>query len=109
MGCGASDDSASDAPLACSLQGRDLADRQHWLADLQGRAREVEQSAAGVTLRFPDEAGLEAELRALAEAEEQCCEFLRVGVRRVGGLVELAVVGPATAQPVIEEMFGRRA
>jgi hypothetical protein len=58
-----------------------------------------------MTLTFSHDAGLEAELRALAEAEAECCEFLRLGVRRRGDSVELAVAGPAAAQPIIEEMF----
>ena len=106
MDCCSSDNPASDAPLACSLQGGDLADRQRWLSDVQRRALTVERSANGMTLTFSHDAGLEAELRALAEAEAECCGFLRLGVRRVGDSVELDVAGPAAAQPIIEEMFG---
>jgi hypothetical protein len=105
MDCCSSDNPAPDAPLACSLGGGDLADRQRWLSDVTRRALAVERSADGLTLVFSHDAGLEAELRALADAEAECCGFLRLGVRRVGDSVELAVAGPATAQPIIEEMF----
>jgi hypothetical protein len=109
MDCCSSDDGASDAPLTCSLRGGDLADRQRWLSDVQRRALAVEQSADGLTLTFSHDTGLEAELRALAEAEAECCGFLRLGVRRVGDSVDLTVAGPAAAQPIIEEMFGSQA
>jgi hypothetical protein len=101
-----SDNPASDVPLACSLRGGDLADRQRWLTDVQRRALAVERSPNGMTLTFSHDAGLEAELRALAEAEAECCGFLRLGVRRVGESVELTVTGPAATQPIIHEMFG---
>jgi hypothetical protein len=106
MDCCTSDGPAPDAPLACSLQGGDLADRQGWLAHVQRRALAVERSADGMTLRFSHAAGLEAELRALAKAEAECCGFLRLGVRRLGDSLELAVAGPVAAQPIIDEMFG---
>jgi hypothetical protein len=94
-----------DAPIACSLGGGDLAARQRWLSDVQRRALAVERSAGAITLTFSHDARLEVELHALAEAEAQCCGFLRLGVRRVGDSVELAVAGPPEAQPIIDEMF----
>jgi hypothetical protein len=83
-----------------------LANRQRWLDDVRRRALAVERSGIGVTLRFRHDVGLEAELRAVVEAEAECCPFLRLGVRRVGDSLELAVAGPPEAQPIVDEMFG---
>lgn len=100
---------APDAPLACSLRGAAVADRQRWLGDLRRRAHAVERSATGLKLGFAHDGEIEAELRALAEAEAECCGFLRLDVRRVGDSVELAVDGPPAAQPIIEAMFQSQA
>jgi hypothetical protein len=96
----------AEEPLACSLRGDDLANRRSWLAEIAERALAVERSARGVTATFPNDAALEAELRALAEAEAECCAFLSIEVRRADGVVELDVAGPTDAQPIIDEMLG---
>jgi hypothetical protein len=101
-------DPAPAVPLACSLRGGAVADRRRWLGDLQRRALSVERSAGDLTIAFPSDDGLEAELRALADAESECCGFLRVSVRAVGDSLELVVAGPPDAQPIIDEMFGDR-
>jgi hypothetical protein len=58
---------------------------------------------------FPDDAGLEAELRALAAAEAECCRFLSIEVHRAGDSLELHVSGPPDARPIIDEMFAAQA
>jgi hypothetical protein len=98
-------DPRPDVPLACSLRGGAIADRKRWLGGLQRRSLSVERSASGLTMLFPNDARLEAELRALVDAESECCGFLGLRVRLVGEALELAVAGPPGAQPIIEEMF----
>jgi hypothetical protein len=98
-----------DAPIACSLRDDDLTTRQRWLGEVMRKALKVERSASGVTAAFPPDAELEAELRTLAQAESECCPFLRITVRRSDDALELGVAGPAAARPVIDEMFASRA
>jgi len=102
-------DKPSEEPLACSLRGDDLANRRDWLGELAGRALGVERSARGVRVAFPNDAGLEAELRALAAAESECCRFLSIEVHRAGDSLELDVAGPPDARPIIDEMFAAQA
>jgi hypothetical protein len=97
---------APEDALACSLRGDDLASRQRWLGELSARALRVTRSESGVSVAFPPDAGLEAELRALTAAEAECCAFLRISVRRADGAVELDVTGPAAAGPIIDQMVG---
>jgi hypothetical protein len=69
-GCGAA------APIACDLTSGDLAaqrDRWHRLGEraLAGR----EQTAGGLRIAFRAAEGVEAELRALAAVETECCAW----------------------------------
>jgi hypothetical protein len=92
-------------PIACSLEGDDRTARARWLGTLADRALGVDWRADGATVTFPAEAELEAELRALARAESECCPFLTIALRRADGTVELDVSGPPDARPVIDEML----
>jgi hypothetical protein len=98
-----------DAPIACSLRDDDLTTRQRWLAKVMQKALKVDRSARGMTAAFSPDAKFEVELRTLAQAESECCPFLRITVRRSDDALELDVAGPAAARPVIDEMFASRA
>jgi hypothetical protein len=100
------DQAPLETPIACSLRGDDLRRRQRRLGDALQRAVALERSPSGVTAAFASDPELEAELRALARAESECCPFLRIAVRRAGEMLVFEVVGPAEARPVIDEMFG---
>jgi hypothetical protein len=54
---------------------------------------------------WSDAEGLEAELRALADAEARCCPFLTLAVVREAGRLHLDVSGPPDAAPLIAAMF----
>jgi hypothetical protein len=99
----------SEEPLACSLRGEELANRRDWLGELAGRALGVTRSARGVTVAFPGDAELEAELRELAAAEAECCRFLSITVQHAGDQLALDIAGPPAARPIIDEMFGGQA
>jgi MerR family copper efflux transcriptional regulator len=90
-------------PVACSLTGAARADRAAWLAALRGQVIAVERHTTGLVARFP--APLAPQLRALADAEAQCCPFLRFEVTTSQDTSELRVEGPPDAQPVIDEFL----
>jgi hypothetical protein len=81
-------------PLTCTLSPDAKRERTRWLDALTARALSVNGGGEGDTLvaRFPDDPGLEDELRALAAAEAECCPFLAMTVTRVDGALELAIV-----------------
>ena len=97
-----------EAPLACSLNGDDLACRRRWLGELAERAVSVRRTSTGVRATFRADPGLETELRELATAEAECCAFLNVAVESRGAVIELGVAGPSDARPIIDEMFASR-
>jgi len=69
------------------------------------RAIEVAEQPGGQTAYFAEDDALEGELRALASAEADCCEFLHFEIQRGDGRISLAVTGPTDARPVIEQLF----
>jgi hypothetical protein len=97
---------APDAVLACSLSGAQRADRERWLERLRGQALDVTSRPDGLSVRFAPSDPLEAEARALATAEAQCCPFLCFEVDRGEDAIELMVSGPPEARPIIDAMFG---
>ena len=94
--------------LACSLSGREQADRAIWLERLNERAVGVSSRPDGVTFTFALADDTEADVRALAAAEAQCCPFLSLEVERLRDRIELVVSGPPEARPIIEAMFEAR-
>ena len=100
---------SDDAPIACTLTPADYRERTAALATLAvqallGRA----PIHGGQRLTFTDNPAVERELRAAVAAEASCCSFLTLALRRVDGLLELDVTGPAEAQPIITELFASR-
>ena len=64
------------APIACSLEQADLADRQNDWRELANSAGvDVQTTADGLRLRFHRAPGIEREVRRLARLERQCCAF----------------------------------
>ena len=99
---------AQNAPIACSLDRRGLAKRQRrWLA-LAGRASAgIARTPDGVRLSFRSAPGVDAELRALASLERECCAFANWAVRETGETVVLEVSGASPdAAAAVHEMFG---
>ena len=105
----------SDAPIACTLGGGEMATRlDEWttlLADPRDPLR-------GVTARRPIDQGLRlefgphtdvAEIARLAAAEQGCCRFFDFALVIDGRGIALEVRAPADAQPVLAALFGAAA
>jgi hypothetical protein len=97
-----------DAPLACSLSGAQRADREQWLERLRAQSLDVTSRPDGLSVSFAPSDQVEADARALAVAEAQCCPFLSLEVDRSEHAIELVVSGPLDARPLIDAMFGVR-
>jgi hypothetical protein len=64
------------APVACSLDQKNQADRQRrWRALADRALLDVTSTGRGLRMRFRDGPGVDAELRALATLERDCCSF----------------------------------
>jgi hypothetical protein len=92
----------AEAGPSCSLTGAEQAARHRWLKQLRAHSVSVRREPDGATVLFDPSDELEAQLRALAAAEAQCCPFLSLEVRRGPNTIELLVTGPAPARPLIE-------
>lgn len=98
------------APVACTLDGGALADREReWQALLTGALRSSRVVDGGVELRLRDAAGVEDHARRLAEAERGCCPWFDTAITREPAQREVVVrmvaadrVGAAT----LAAMFG---
>jgi hypothetical protein len=97
---------ASSAVIACSLSARDAAEREQWLARLIAHATSVATSGSGATVTFAADPALERELRALANAEAECCPFLAITVRGDSDRLVMTLDGPPDARSLILEMVG---
>ena len=66
---------SDDAVVACSLDKDEMTQRGARWRDLGGALVERTPSERGQRLVFRREAGVEDELRKLAELEQECCAF----------------------------------
>lgn len=98
-------------PIACSLDGREVAARQSQLrVGLLAQATEVERINDGYRWRFADAPGLVASLGTIIDAERHCCEFLQFHVLAEpgAGSVTLDVSGPPGTPEFLESWFPER-
>ncbi len=90
------------APIACSLNVAELRGR---LAEMAGiGADALLGEADGGALRFRNEPGILARLKAVIAAESECCAFLRFELRTGGGELELEMLAPEGAERVVEAL-----
>jgi hypothetical protein len=82
-----------DAVVACSLNKAEMTERGARWRDLAGALVERTPSERGQRLVFRREAGIEDELRKLAELEQECCDFAEWAVSADDGEVVLNVSG----------------
>jgi hypothetical protein len=91
--------------LACTLTGPEQAERAGWLERMRAEAIAIDRRPDGVTIRFADDDTLEAEARALAAAEAECCPFLTLTVTRDKRGIELSVSAPPEGRELVALMF----
>src|SRR5712692_6986010 len=95
------------APIACSLDQHDLAERQQrWRALADRAIMDVASTRYGLRLRFRREPDVEAELRHLAALEQDCCSFADWTVRMQDDAWVMDVRGTsAESVPAVQQMF----
>ena len=96
------------APIACSLEQADLADRQSDWRELANSAGvDVQTTADGLRLRFHRAPGIEREVRRLARLERQCCAFANWAVHVGEDHVTLNITAASEeGVAAVQAMFG---
>jgi hypothetical protein len=100
---------ANELPVACSLDGRELAGRQAELrAGVLAEAETVERLPEGYRWRFRTGRDLFSRLGAVIDAERQCCRFLQFSIAADPdlGVVTLEITGPSGAADFLESWTG---
>ena len=72
------------APVACTIDETDVAERLAQVERLRAAVTEVERTAAGLVLRFPVDPAVEADVRRFAEDEKRCCAFWGFAAALIG-------------------------
>jgi hypothetical protein len=92
--------------VACTLGAADLADTlRRWDRLRRQAALEPVQMADGVRVAFRDEAGVEAELRALVALESACCAWATWSVTREDPLLVLEVRSTGSGIATLQALF----
>lgn len=90
-------------PLACDLGRQDGQARLlRWQALHRYAAPTVELHDGEFEVRYQPMLGAYEELAALANAEQQCCSFVKWSVAEVAGRPVLRVIAPPTAPEAVE-------
>jgi hypothetical protein len=92
--------------VACTLTRGDARDRaERWRRLLAGAETGRERTPTGVRLTLRDEAAVASELGALVVAERECCPFLALTVRRLGGELVVDASTERDARAILEELL----
>lgn len=103
----------TDPPVACSLDAGALPDRLARMAELGGAALlDARIDGRRALLRFAAGKEVRGRLDGIVAAEARCCPFLGMNLTEEPGTLTLTIIGPAGAEPVVEDLvtaFSRRA
>jgi MerR family transcriptional regulator, copper efflux regulator len=92
-------------PIACSLDGKGQRARLEDWAELANTATSREELPDGFRYTFAGDDDLEARIRELAAAEQDCCSFLRFEVTRIADQIEMTVKAPADGVEALRFIF----
>lgn len=91
-------------PIACTLNGTDLAERIGQWQQLLVQAHQREAIDGGLRIHLP--ATSVGPIAELAAAEQQCCSFFDFTLHLSGGELRLEVRAPEHAAPLLADVFG---
>jgi hypothetical protein len=95
----------ADAPIACTLDPRDMQTRIDEYRAVFQRIVHAERFDHGFAWRFRWDADVEVQVRSLVAKEQQCCLFFRFDVRRDDADIVWETRGDDRAAAVLEEFF----
>jgi hypothetical protein len=92
-------------PIACSLTADDYRRRLESIRKVGHESLlSVNESAAGIALRFRNSHGTRSDLRTIVDAEASCCPFLSLRVDETADELILTVTAPPEAAPVVADL-----
>ncbi|MEX1061323.1 MAG: hypothetical protein WED13_09930 [Methyloceanibacter sp.] len=95
---------ASQTPIACTLDIGGFKERLAWIAELNRDAlRGHKQDGLVLQLRYDAKAA--DRVKDMVRREKQCCAFLRFDVRHEGDDVLLSITAPEEARVASETLF----
>ena len=93
--------------VACSLNSAEFRKRRRLMrAALRPHLLRSKHTASGLTLTFPDNEPLRAQLETFVSLERQCCGFLTFTISSDQEAVILSVEGPPEAEATIGMFAG---
>jgi len=98
------DESATQRPLVCRLNGDDYRNRIKWIENLARRAlRGYSRDDLKLHLTYSSEA--HADLRLMVERERTCCPFLTFAVQQEPDAITVTVIAPEVARDSADMLF----
>jgi hypothetical protein len=94
----------ADAPIACTIDAHEVADRRALVGRLRAGLGRIERTGDGLLLRFPAGDDIEADVRRFAVDEKRCCEFWGFAVGTNVGEVTLRWDGPPAAGGMLDDL-----
>jgi hypothetical protein len=91
-------------PIVCTITDDEKPERLELLTRLRDGARTVERTTTGLVLRFPEDEGVEADVRRFTVDEKRCCAFWDFSVASEGEEIILRWDGPSDAAPLLDEI-----
>ena len=89
-------------PLACTLGGAEMQDRQAQIAGLgQDGLLSIEHGQQRAILRFRRGAELRRRIDAIVEAESKCCAFLEFQVEEEADATLVTIDAPSGGEPAL--------
>ncbi|WP_116052067.1 MerR family transcriptional regulator [Amycolatopsis palatopharyngis] len=98
------DNGTTPAPIACTLNGSDQAERAQQWHELLDHAHRRDPIDGGLRFHLP--AHTAGEVAALAAAEQQCCAFFTFTLHLSAGELQFDVHAPDDAAPLLADLFG---
>lgn len=93
--------------VACSLNGAEFRQRRRLVREaLHPHLLRSKRTASRLTLIFPDNEPLRAQLETFVSLERQCCGFLTFTISSEQEAVMLSIEGPPEAEATIEMLAG---
>jgi hypothetical protein len=95
--------SGRELPMACSLQGAEVAKRGELIRRIaEAGVERADRGEEGVEFRFRPVPGLRDSLQELIELEGECCPFLEFQLRERPDALTLTVRGPDGASSALD-------
>ena len=92
------------APITCTAGASEIADRIALIERMHGLSSRVDRGEHGLLLHFPNEPGVEADVRRFTVDEKACCAFWGFAVDVAGNEVLLRWDAPPALDDYVDKL-----